>query len=162
MTSKTISANITHGVTLNAAYNYNPLYVTATINTATGDGVYGDNTQTWTVGNTGTIEAAAGNGVKLLDGGTVTNGASGAASGLISGYNDGIYIHGTLGTVTNFGTVIAGANFIGVFLDSGGIVTNGTPGATTARIASAYIAVDIANVPGTVNNFGTIVGTASN
>jgi len=42
-----------------ATYNYNPLYVTGTINTATGDGVNGDNTQAWTIGNTGTIKATA-------------------------------------------------------------------------------------------------------
>ncbi|MGC2415687.1 MAG: hypothetical protein WA459_23690, partial [Stellaceae bacterium] len=161
MQPKTISTSITHGVTLNAGYNYIPLYVTGTINTAAGDGVQGDNTQFWTVDNTGTIEATAGNGIKLLGGGAVTNGASGATSGLISGYNDGIDIQGTLGTVTNFGTIVAGANAVGVFLEAGGIVTNGTPGATTARIASGYTGVDIANVPGTVVNFATILGTAS-
>src|SRR5712691_13437909 len=162
MTSKTISGSITHGVTLTTAtYNYNPVYVTGTINTATGDGVNGDNTQAWTIGNTGTIKATAGNGVRLQDGGTVTNGSTSATSALISGFNDGIYIQATLGTATNFGTVVAGANAIGVFLGAGGIVRNGTPGTTGAVITSGYIGVDIANVPGTVVNFATIVGTAS-
>src|SRR5712691_3552838 len=162
MTSKTISGSITHGVTLTTAtYNYNPVYVTGTINTATGDGVNGDNTQAWTIGNTGTIKATAGNGVRLQDGGTVTNGSTSATSALISGFNDGIYIQATLGTATNFGTVVAGANAIGVFLGAGGIVRNGTPGTTGAVINSGVIGVDIANVPGTVVNFATIVGTAS-
>src|SRR5579862_1668992 len=118
MTSKTISGSLTHGVTLTAAtYNYNPLYVSGAINTATGDGVRGDNTQPWTLGNSGTIAAAAGNGVKLLGGGNVTNGASGAANALISGYLDGVYIYApgaTTGTISNFATITAGANGIGV------------------------------------------------
>ncbi len=63
MASKTVSGSLTHGVTLTTpTYNYNPLYVTGAINTATGDGVHGDNTQPWTLDNRGTIAAAAGNG----------------------------------------------------------------------------------------------------
>ena len=53
MTSKTISGSVPAGVTLNATNNYNPLYVTGTINAAAGDGVYGATTQSWTVDNTG-------------------------------------------------------------------------------------------------------------
>ena len=88
MPSKTINTSITHGVTLTTAtYNFNPLYVTATINTATGDGVRGDNTFAWTVSNTGSINSAAVNGVRLDGGGSVTNGAGGATSARISGLN---------------------------------------------------------------------------
>ena len=164
MVSKTIGGSLTHGVTLTTAtYNYNPLYVTGAINTATGDGVHGDNTQPWTVGNSGTIAAAAGNGVKLLGGGSVTNGASGAASAVISGYLDGVYIYApgvTTGTIANFAAINAGTNGIGVLLNGAGSITNGAAAVTGAVISSGYIAVEIENVPGTVSNFGTLVGTA--
>jgi len=62
-----------------------------------------------------------------------------ATSALISGFNDGIYIQATLGTATNFGTVVAGANAIGSSSGAGGIVRNGTPGTTGAVITSGYI-----------------------
>jgi hypothetical protein len=68
MTAKTISGSLAHGVTLNTAtYNYSPLYVSGTISAAAGDGVHGDTGRSWTIDNTGTIKAAAGVGVKLLE-----------------------------------------------------------------------------------------------
>ncbi len=164
MTSKTISGSITHGVTLNVGYPFNPLYVTGTINTAAGDGVQGDNTQAWTIDNTGTIEAAAGDGVNLAAGGNVTNGAGGAVSALISGFADGIYIHGTLGTVANFATIIGGNNAgdAGVKLTSGGTVTNGASSAVAALI-QGYDAIFIeakngSNYTASVTNLGTLLG----
>ncbi len=164
MTSRTISGSLTHGVTLTTpTYNYNPLYVTGAINTATGDGVHGDNTQSWTLGNSGTIAAAAGNGVRLLGGGSVTNGASGAASAVISGNLSGVYIYApgvTTGTISNFAAINAGANGVGVLLNGAGGITNGAAAITGAVISSGYIAVEIENVPGTVSNFGTVIGTA--
>src|SRR5438552_1860183 len=113
MTSKTISGSITHGITLTTAtYNYNPLYVTGTINTATGDGVRGDSTQAWTVGNTGTIVGTAGGGAVRLDAGVLINGASGVTGATIDGNGGaGVYNAGGSLTLTNFGTItVTGAN----------------------------------------------------
>jgi hypothetical protein len=56
-------------------------------------GVYGDNTQSWTVSNAGTVQSAA-TGIDLKSGSTVGNTA------LISGGADGVYIKGT-GSVVN-------------------------------------------------------------
>jgi len=48
---------------------------------------------------------AAGYGISLASGGSVTNGQSGGAGGLIAGQSSGVAIAGTTGTVVNFGTI---------------------------------------------------------
>jgi filamentous hemagglutinin len=57
--------------------------------------------QPGTVRNFGTIAATnGGNGVNLLSGGTIVNGATGSTAALISGGNTAVYIGGTLGVPT--------------------------------------------------------------
>src|SRR5260370_32812800 len=114
MTSKTISGSRTTGVTLTTAtYDFNPLYVTGTINTATGDGVHGDNTQAWTIGNTGTIKAAAGDGVYLAAGGNVTNGTSSARNALLSGFKNALAIKTVAGAAPTIPTPLPAAHAAG-------------------------------------------------
>ncbi len=136
------------------------------------------------VGNLGSIiglgplDGGASNsmGVELKQGGTVVNGQSGAGAGFIYGYSSGIYIYGPTssgtslgaGTVTNFGSVV-GHSLFGIDLRDGGSVTNGASGDSSAYVyGGAYgVVTDFTNAPatnvlGTVVNFGTIIGAASN
>ncbi|MGC2412054.1 MAG: hypothetical protein WA459_05075 [Stellaceae bacterium] len=193
MPSKTYSGNYTTGITLGAN---NPIYITGTVSTTSTDGVDGTSqpytivnsgrietsygkgngiylVKTSRVTNTGTIEATGGYygvGVNLYAGGSVTNGAPGATTALISGYYDGVLIVHAAGTVVNDGKITAtgtgglGVFFpdIGVVLDDGGRVTNGGPGATAALISGARGGVLIGAVPGTVFNDGKITGTGAN
>ncbi|MBA3812472.1 MAG: hypothetical protein H0X27_12665 [Caulobacteraceae bacterium] len=110
------------------------------------------------VTNFGTIAAT----VSLGAGGRVTNGAAGDATALISGVS-GISIAGGAGAVSNFGTIQSlGFGMSGVYLRSGGDVTNGAATDHTALI-QGYVGVRIAGAAGTVTNFGTIRGlSASN
>ena len=114
-----------------------------------------------TIRNFGTIASPpnGSNGVNLLAGGTVDNGASGSAGATITGSETGIYMGGTLGvptpgalgSVNNYG-LIQGTGGDGIFLASGGTVTNAASGVITGAIG----AVDIDNAAGTVTNFGTV------
>ncbi|HEV2337015.1 MAG TPA: hypothetical protein VGS13_16030, partial [Stellaceae bacterium] len=69
---------------------------------------------------------------------------------------------GPAGTVTNLGTVASiGSQGIGVYLLSGGFVTNGASGATAALITGSETGIDISGSAGTIANFGTIASTAT-
>ena len=127
---------------------------------------------TSTVTNFGTVIANSdfgNNGIALLDGGTVTNGASGASSAYVHGNSYGVLTDffnasaatNVAGTVTNYGTIIANAsNGAGVGLRSGGIVVN----AAGATITGAYgvSVIGYGNNISTVVNAGTIHGTGAN
>ncbi|MEJ0019026.1 MAG: Hint domain-containing protein [Acetobacteraceae bacterium] len=118
-----------------------------------------------TVTNFGTIIGRSLFGIDLRDGGTVTNGASGAASAYVYGASYGVAIDfvnaaaapNVTGTVTNFGTISGGATGVGVAVQSGGVVRN-EAGAT---IVGGYGVTGIG--PGgvglTVVNAGTIIGS---
>jgi fibronectin-binding autotransporter adhesin len=114
------------------------------------------------VNNSGTIAAngtypGTGLGVKLLDGGSVVNGATDATSGLISARVSGVMIGGKVGTVTNYGTIKTTSNISsGIDLRAGGTVTN----AAGALIAGVANGVDISGGAGTIANSGTIDGSA--
>ncbi len=119
-----------------------------------------------TVHNLGTIASPpnGSNGINLLAGGTVVNGAGGATSATITGSETGIYMGGTLGVPTSGGLgfvdnygLIQGTTGPGVFLASGGAVTNAASGVITA----ATTGVVIENTAGTVVNFGTVISTAT-
>ncbi len=101
----------------------------------------------------GTIRAQLGYGVYLAAGGAVTNGQSGSAAALISGPSDGVFITGTTGTVSNYGT-ITGAGFDGIQLYRSGNVANGAG----AVISGGTNGVAIQHTGGSVNNLGTISG----
>lgn len=63
-------------------------------------------------------------------------------------------------TVDNYGTV-SGTSGIGIELNGGGNVTNGSTGNTTATVAGATFGIDINNAGGTVTNYGTVTGTGT-
>lgn len=125
--------------------------------------------------NQGTVSAtgSTGHGAFFGAGGTVTNGASGATAGLISGGYEGIDFVGGPGTVTNFGRIEAkgGTNNVktpGVLLNQGGAITN------NGTIAGAYYSFAISgntiqgggvgivsNNSATITNFGRIRGGAA-
>ncbi len=121
------------------------------------------------VTNFGTIASTnftSGSGVNAGGDATVSNGASGATAATISGYFEGVFIGGANATVTNMGTIIAtgtssqlGESSIGVYLRTGGQITNGSARHTAATISAPDFGVEVAHAPGVVNNFGTITGT---
>jgi Hint domain-containing protein len=124
----TISGAVTIGITLSTGGAYSsPLTITDTgsvQNGGTGDAIYGPGTASWTIANFGQIVANGGgssgyNGVALYAGGSVEN------SGYIAASQNGIYIGGSAGTVTNSGTIEA-TNTIGfgICLYTGGTVSN--------------------------------------
>ncbi len=96
------------------------------------------------------------------------NPATIAATGYITNTTtayDGDAVFGLAGTpwrVTNLGTVNAtGTGSAGVFLSSGGSVTNGSSSSTAALIEGAGSGVVVSGAAGTVTNFGTIEGTGT-
>ena len=110
--------------------------------------------------NDGTIIGGTYGGV-YLGAGSVTNGQLGATSALIQGAAYGAWI-GTVagaGTVTNFGSII-GASSEGVFLQSGGTLTNGVATDTTALISGGYDGA-LFSAAGTVLNYATIQAIGS-
>jgi hypothetical protein len=108
-----------------------------------------------TVTNFGTIlgQGAFGNGVFIVDGGAVTNGASNDTQAEIHSYTSGV-VADAAAKVVNFGT-LTGASGDGVYLKVGGTVTNGSTTDFRAVIAGAN---GIASASGamTVVNFRTI------
>ena len=165
MSGTTISSYGTVGVQLTAV-SQNPVTVTSTgtIDTATGNAIYGSNADAWTISSTGTIRSTAPgqNGVFLKQGGTVTNGASGATGALISGAFSGVTIGRASGAVINYGTIMnTGSSGLAIDLAHGGSIVNGATNATGALMSGAVDAVAISGAPGTVANYGTLGGTAT-
>ncbi|MEO8926065.1 MAG: hypothetical protein ABI306_02780 [Caulobacteraceae bacterium] len=112
-----------------------------------------------TVKNFGTIEGQ-GVGVRLAQGGAVTNGSPNNSVALIEGY-DGMTLIGAA-TAANFGTVrgTGDTGGFGVYLYGGASLTNGAAGHAGATI-DGYTGIDVyGSVGGTVTNFGTIAGEA--
>ena len=115
----------------------------------------------YTIINQGRIHSTQA-GVYLRHGGAVTNGSSTNTAASIFGAYAGVGMLGAAGTVTNYGSITSpgGAKyeFAAVSLGTGGRVTNGSSTDTRALI-SGYDGVGIFATPGTVSNFGTIIGT---
>jgi hypothetical protein len=114
-------------------------------------------------GTIGGIPDSGGFGIYLKTVGQVSN----DATGLIEG-NSGIKIYGSNAVVSNLGT-IAGtypSSGYGIYLRNSGTVTNGAGGPSTATIQGYYgvafksVAAG-ATLPGTLANYGTILGTGS-
>ena len=116
---------------------------------------------TGTVVNFGTIHGfgAAGRGVNLGAGGSVTNGSVADTTAYIgAAFRNAIYIGGGGGTVTNFATIKATTRN-GISLGQGGTITNGSSADTTALISGQRQAIYLrGETPSAVNNFGTLVG----
>ncbi|HEY4173023.1 MAG TPA: hypothetical protein VGM42_08335 [Rhodopila sp.] len=112
----TISTTYPTGVTLSSV-SYDPTTITSTGRLE--QGLKTKYAGEWQVLNQGTIQAPSGNGIYLLDGGTVTN-DSGA---YIGGTDSGIIAFDSPVTVVNAGRIHAIAGD-GIFLHQGGAVTN--------------------------------------
>ncbi len=110
---------------------------------------------TGTVNNAGSIvggtSGTTGYGVGLGDGGSVTNSAT---TSKILGASDGIFVTGTVGTVTNQGTIF-GIQHYGINLLAGGSVTNSGTAAVLAGMDDGAV---IKHGAGSVTNQGTIAG----
>lgn len=109
------------------------------------------------VTNTGSVSGGLGGGVFAEGvyfgaGGAVTNAKSGSIDG-------GVDIEGAYGVVTNNGAIskTAPRAYAAVFLDAGGIVTNGQNGAIVGTDNGA-LGVNISNGVGVVTNKGAISG----
>jgi hypothetical protein len=119
-----------------------------------------------TVTNYGTISgppissSESGNGVELRDGGLLTN------FGTVVG--GGVLVRDALGTVVNSGVILGNANYGGVYMQSGGTVTNlaggriSANGATSSYHGAPPYGVFITGGAGTVTNAGTIDGGTGN
>jgi hypothetical protein len=121
-----------------------------------------------TITNFATIAStnlASGNGVNAGGDATIINGTPDDTTARISGYFDGVFVGGEA-RITNHGTISAsaistqlGQSGVGVYLRSGGTITNGGTRDTAATITAPMFAVQVTHAPGTVGNFGTILGT---
>jgi len=138
-----------------------------------------------TVANDGTIKglgistgAAAGTGVILLEGGSVTNGAAADTTALIAGDSAAVSVYGHAGTIRNFGilegtTVDTGRDYTGptgtaaVYLQAGGSIINGSAADHGAVIENEFVrggatgatdAIVAKTAAATVRNYGAITG----
>lgn len=119
-----------------------------------------------TIINYGTIAGLSGIGASLVTPCLVENGVGSvgnrvAANALISGGSFGIATGGTSGTniIVNDGTIAATAlTGVGIYLTSGGTVTNGTVTDYRAVIQGGAIGVSARSAI-TLSNFGSIIGT---
>jgi hypothetical protein len=97
----------------------------------------------------GTIQATAanGNGVSLLDGGSVTNGKSGSTAGSITGVAAGVYLGALGGSVTNFGTIRGTTGFLSNNRRNNTLVNWGTVASTSTAVGAAAV-----SMTGTIGN----------
>jgi Hint domain len=109
--------------------------------------VYGTGTGV-TIINNGTVTdtGSSGDGIALMHGGTITNGAIAT----LIGYSTGVFVTAAVGVVTNSGTILG--NY-GVALHNGGTITN------LAGLIEGVTGVVILGGGATVQNSGTIVGS---
>ncbi|HXV00987.1 MAG TPA: hypothetical protein VG166_10860 [Caulobacteraceae bacterium] len=119
--------------------------------------------QAGTVRNFGTLISGYGagagvTGVYLTAGGTVTNGSAADTSALIDTVGMGVGISGVSGALTNYGTIETTGTAGIAALMAGGSVTNGSKLDTTALIQGSAFGVAVGGAPGTVTNFGTVLG----
>src|ERR1700729_3075267 len=109
MAGTTISSSTTVGVTLTIA-SQNPVTVkstgTANVSGTGASAIYGVFGVPGPIANDGLLTAANGYGIKLVSGGTITNGSATDTKASISGglYGVRFNIHGA-GTLDNFGTI---------------------------------------------------------
>jgi len=124
----------------------------------TGDGAVLARNAAGTVVNFGGIVSTANyTALNLYDGGTVTNGTAIDTGALIKGAS-GVVVQAGVGTVANFGTILGDSAYsVGVDLNDGGGVTNGSATDHGALI-EGYYGVFITGAAGAVTNAGTILG----
>src|SRR5437764_349700 len=106
-------------------------------------------------GNSGVAVYNAGGSLTLTNFGTITvTGSTGKPAIRLA------TIGATPNSITNFGT-ISGNLATGIYQQKGGVITNGSSGASTALISGATFGVQIIGGTETVTNFGTIKATGS-
>ncbi|MBV9825120.1 MAG: hypothetical protein JO001_05540, partial [Alphaproteobacteria bacterium] len=161
-------------------------YVTNQTTAHAGDAIYGTSAAAWRLTNSGIVNGTtqtSADGVRLVNGGTVTNvnfiagsfdgvqvdgaTASVANSGTIvatgTGFANAVqFASGAIGTVNNTGTIqaLGGTQALGVALNSGGFVNNGRGG----QIAASQTGVALGGTgtgTGTLVNTGTITQSGS-
>src|SRR5579884_3382166 len=111
------------------------------------------------VNNTGIVSSATASGVALVGiGGAVTN----SGSGFIGGGWSGVWVDGGPGTVANLATISGTAN-VGVGLNLGGTVANGSPSIGTASIAGYWNGVWASTTagPSRLVNYGIVTATGT-
>ena len=134
------------GITLNDPKTENPAiiavggYVTNEGSANNGTALLGTVAAAWTITNLGQINGKSGSasdGIRLLAGGFVTNGASGSAAGLVTANLYGIEIDGKRGTVVIHGAILGlGRNGEGVALKArGAVVSDGLIEGTANGVA---------------------------
>ncbi len=165
MTAKTLTGTYVSGYTMTLPVTD---VIVASTGLVEGNGILSpwNGHNAYTVVNYGRVTASnLAIGVYLYSGGSVTNGAAAIRTAKITG-GLGVIIGEAAGTVTNFGTIqglgasSGGAEGNGVILVEGGTITNGTASDNTALISGAT-AIATYGRAGTINNFGTLKGTAA-
>jgi hypothetical protein len=156
MTTKVLTGTYTAGYALKSPIT--TLSITAT-GYVEGNGVVSGSSAAYTIVNAGRVNSAM-DGVYLADGGVIINGTPTRTTALIEGAYSAAAVRGAAGTVTNYGVIITpgGGTDTGVYLGAGGAVTNGSGVDLAASIEGGY-GVWIRTAPGTVTNYGTIVGS---
>jgi hypothetical protein len=109
-------------------------------------------------GGTNSVNTAN-TGVYMTGGGTITNEAGAA----ITGVNSAITLRKTAGTVLNYGSVSSngGTTHATVYVTGGGSLTNGSTSVTNASISGSGSAIVFRDAPATVTNFATISSTGA-
>src|SRR4051812_26955706 len=154
MPSSTITNHVTPGITLQAPAYYSPLTITSTGAVYSGPNLSAISAPTAgsSIINLGVVSGTSGSGINLAAGGDVTNGASGSTAALIEGSQNGIQIGFSsppfapsgVGTVANYGTVLAtGTSGTGIRLLAGGSIVNGASGAAAALIEGSQDGVQM-------------------
>lgn len=167
MAGTTISTSTTVGVSLTAA-SQNPVTVTSTgtvnVSGTNASAIYGAFGVPGTIANDGLLAAANGYGIKLVSGGTITNGSATDTKASISGglYGVRFNIHGA-GTLSNFGTITNTSTTTGAGVRAFGDATivNGSTADTSASISGYFEGVRIAGSAASVINFGKIAATGT-
>jgi len=145
MTIDSISTVHASGITLTSAVYGNPLTITDT-GTVSGAAIGIYSPTDWTVVNQGEV-SATGQGIVLIEGGSLTNGSH----GLVTGANSAVVAYGGA-TIENAGTLSGGI----VFYD-GGSITNAAGGYITGTSGITLAAGS--DPASTIDNAGTILAS---
>ncbi len=132
MAGTTVTSSTTIGINLTLA-SQNPVFIATTgtiaVTGTNASAIYAAQGVTGTITNNGKLTASHGYGVRLLSGGTITNGAASITSAAIVGETYGVRlgIHGA-GKVVNFGTIAntSTTTGMGVFASGSATVSNGS------------------------------------
>ena len=167
MAGTTITSSTTIGIDLTLT-SQNPVFIATTgtvaVSGTNAGAIYAAQGVVGTITNNGKLTASHGYGVRLLSGGTITNGAASVTSASIVGEAYGIKlgVHGT-GKIVNFGTIAntSTGTGMGVFALGSATVSNGSATDTSASISGYYSGVRISGTAASVVNFGKISASST-